>query len=422
MQFIADLHIHSKYSRATSKNMDLEDLDNWAKMKGIKVLGSGDFTHPEWFQNLKEKLEPAESGLYKLRTSNSDVRFLLTVEVSCIYSKNGKVRKIHYVIFAPDFKTAEKINTQLSWTGNLRADGRPTFGMDSKELLKIVLDASPDCMLIPSHCMTPWFGIFGSKSGFDSLEECFEELTSYIFAVETGLSANPEMLWRMQGLDNITLISNSDAHSAPKLGREANIFEGDELNYKNIIEATKKGKKIENDAPLKLTSTIEFFPEEGKYHFDGHRACGIRLSPEERKKYGGICPNCGKPLTIGVLSRVDSLADRPEGKIPQNALPYISLVPLNEIIGKAFSREPYTKEVMGEYQKLISTFGSEFEVLIKVPIEEIAKVSPKVAEGIQKVRTGKINVIPGFDGEFGQVQIFESAPEESKKPDQKTLF
>jgi len=403
--------------------MDLEDLDEFAKIKGIKVLGTGDFTHPQWFANLKEKLEPAEPGLYKLRNSTSGVRFILTVEVSCIYSKDNKVRKIHHLIFAPDFKTAEKINTQLSWTGNLRADGRPTFGMDSKELLKIVLDSSPDCLLIPAHCMTPWFGIFGSKSGFDSLEECFEELTPQVFAIETGLSADPKMLWRISDLDNITLISNSDAHSAPKTGREANIFEGEELNYKNMIEAIKKGKRIENDAQLKLTSTIEFFPEEGKYHFDGHRACGIRLSPEERKKYGGICPNCGKPLTIGVLSRVDSLADRPEGKTPQNALPYISLVPLNEIIGKAFLREPYTKEVMEEYQKLISVFGSEFEVLMETPIEEIAKISPRVAEGIKKAREGKINVIPGFDGEFGKVQIFEEvSEEESPKPDQKTLF
>ncbi len=224
-QFIADFHIHSKYSRATSKNMDLEDLDSWATIKGIQVLGTGDFTHPEWFKNLKEKLEPAEQGLFKVRDSNSDVRFILTVEVSCIYSKNGKVRKIHHLIFAPDFKTVEKINTQLSWGGNLKADGRPTFGMSSTELLKVVLDSSPDCLLVPAHVWTPWFGVFGSKSGFDSLEECFEELTPYIFAIETGLSSDPPMNWRLSALDNITLISNSDAHSCPKLGREANIFE-----------------------------------------------------------------------------------------------------------------------------------------------------------------------------------------------------
>lgn len=424
MRFIGDFHIHSKYSRATSKNMDVEDLDHWAKIKGIKVLGTGDFTHPQWFQNLKEKLEPAEEGLYKLRNSNSDVYFILTAEISCIYTKNGKVRKIHHLIFAPDFKAVEKINTQLSWIGNLKSDGRPILGLDSKELLKIVLDASPDCVLIPGHCMTPWFGIFGSKSGFDSLEECFEELTSYIFAVETGLSASPEMLWRMGDLDNITLISNSDAHSCPKLGREVNIFEGEKLNYKNIIEAIKKGKRIENNASLKLTSTVEFFPEEGKYHFDGHRACGIRLSPEERKKYGGICPNCGKPLTIGVLSRVDSLADRAEGEKSPNALPYISLVPLNEIIGKMFSKEPYTRAVTEEYQKLVLAFGNEFKVLIETPIEEIAKISPEVAKGIQKIREKKIKVLPGFDGEFGKVQILNEDEDEDKikKPNQETLF
>ncbi|HRR39365.1 MAG TPA: endonuclease Q family protein [Candidatus Paceibacterota bacterium] len=428
MKFIGDFHIHSKYSRATSKQMDPEDLDKWAQTKGIKVIGSGDFTHPDWFKNLREKLEPAEEGLYKLstkyQTSNTKqtTRFILTAEISCIYTKNNKVRKVHHLVLAPDFKTVEKINTQLSWVGNLRSDGRPILGLDSKELLKIVLDSSPDCMLIPAHIWTPWFGVFGSKSGFDSLEECFEDLTSYIYCIETGLSSDPPMNWRLSALDNITLISNSDAHSCLKIGREANVFEDGELNYKSIIEAIKNGGRSTN-ANCRLVSTIEFFPEEGKYHFDGHRTCGLRLSPQERKKYGGMCPNCGRPLTVGVLSRVDDLADRPEGEKPPNAVPYVSLVPLNEIIGKVFSKDSYTRAVMEEYQKLILAFGSEFEVLMETPIEEISQVSPEVAEGIKKIREKKIKVLPGFDGEFGKVQILEEEEEDKiKKSNQETLF
>lgn len=426
MKFIGDFHLHSKYSRATSKHMDLENFDKWAKIKGIQVLGTGDFTHPEWFRELKEKLEPAEKGLFRLKKLQSEVRFILTSEISCIYSKNEKVRKIHIIIFAPNFETVLKINTRLSGIGNLKADGRPILGLDAKELAKIVLDASSDCLVVPAHAWTPWFGIFGSKSGFDSMEECFEEMTKYIYSIETGLSSDPPMNWRLSSLDNITLISNSDAHSPRKIGREANIFEGENLNYKAIIEAIKQGSKTNIQNPtsnIKLVSTIEFFPEEGKYHFDGHRKCDVRLSPEERKKYGGICPNCGKPLTIGVMSRVDELADKKEGEKPSNFIPFVSLVPLPEIIQKVFlAGSTETIKVQEEYQKLISIFGSEFKILLDTEIGDIAKISPEVAEGIRNVRERKIKVIPGYDGEFGKVQIFGAKEEREKRRQQKTLF
>ncbi|MDD2696980.1 MAG: endonuclease Q family protein, partial [Candidatus Pacebacteria bacterium] len=264
MKFIADFHLHSKYSRATSPNMDLENLDKWAKIKGIKVLGTGDFSHPEWFKSLKEKLEPAETGLFKLKKQDGGTRFILTNEISCIYSKNNRVRKIHIIIFSPSFEATEKINAQLGWIGNLKSDGRPILGLDAKELLKIVLSASEDCLVVPAHAWTPWFAIFGSKSGFDSIEECFDEYSKYIFAIETGLSSDPPMNWQLSSLDKIALISNSDSHSPQKIGREANVFDT-EVNYKEIIGA------IKTKNPQKFLYTIEFFPEEGKYHFDGHR-------------------------------------------------------------------------------------------------------------------------------------------------------
>jgi len=277
MKFVADFHIHSKYSRATSRDMDLESLDRWARIKGIKVLGTGDFSHPEWLKSLKEKLEPAEPGLFKLKKQDNGTRFILTNEISCIYSKSNRVRKIHVLIFAPSFEAVEKINTQLSWVGNLRSDGRPILGLDAKELAKIVLDSSQDCLVIPAHAWTPWFSIFGSKSGFDSIKECFEEYSKYIYAIETGLSSDPSMNWRLSALDKITLISNSDSHSPRKIGREANVFDTD-LSYGSIAEA------IKTKNPQKFLYTDEFFPEEGKYHYDGHRLCNICLSPRNQKK------------------------------------------------------------------------------------------------------------------------------------------
>jgi DNA helicase-2/ATP-dependent DNA helicase PcrA len=419
MQFIADFHLHSKYSRATSKDMDLENLVKWAKIKGIKILGSGDFTHPDWIKSLKETLEPVGPGLFKLR-NNSETRFVLTSEISCIYSKAGKVRKIHIIIFAPSFEIVEKINTHLSWIGNLRSDGRPILGLDARELAKIVLNTSKDCLIVPAHLMTPWFSLFGSKSGFDSIEECFGDYSEHIYAGETGLSASPDMLWRMPDGRRITLISNSDAHSPAKLGREANIFEGSELSYQSIITAIKG--QDQGSAGLKLISTIEFFPQEGKYHYDGHRLCGVSFSPQESKKTGNICPNCGKPLTIGVLNRVDELADRPEGFKPESALPFKSLVPLEEIIANALGVMSGTKQAGKEYDGLIDKFGSEFNVLLGASRSELESVTlPEIAEGIIRVREGKVYVKPGYDGVYGTIRIF-SEGEQKTVSKQKTLF
>ena len=408
MKFIADFHLHSKYSRATSPQMDLENLDKWAKIKGIKVVGTGDFTHPEWFKNLKEKLEPAETGLFKLKNSDSQTRFILTTEISCIYSKKFKVRKIHILVFAPSFEIVEKINTHLGWLGNLKSDGRPILGLDVKELAKIVLNVSQDCLIVPAHLWTPWFSLFGSRSGFDSIEECFEDYSKYIYAGETGLSSSPDMNWRLSALDKITLISNSDAHSPAKLGREANVFDT-EISYPAIIEA------IKSKSPQKFLYTIEFFPEEGKYHYDGHRLCGISLSPTESKKYNNICPRCGRPLTIGVLNRVDSLADRPEGFKPENAIPFKSLIPLAEIIADALGQGVGTIEVDKECKSLIEKFVNEFNILMNVSRSDLEVVTlPEIAEGIIRVREGEVQIEPGYDGVYGKIRIFQ-------KGEQKTL-
>jgi len=415
MQFIADFHIHSKYSRATSRDMDLENLDKWAKIKGIKVLGTGDFTHPEWFRNLKEKLEPAEPGLFKLKNSDSQTRFILTTEISCIYTKKNRGRKIHIIIFAPSFDLVEKINAHLGWIGNLKTDGRPILGLDTKELVKIVLNISEDCLIVPSHIWTPWFSLFGSKSGFNSIEECFEDYSKYIYAGETGLSSSPEMNWRLSTLDKITLISNSDSHSPTKLGREANVFDT-EVSYPAIIEA------IKSKNPQKFLYTIEFFPEEGKYHFDGHRPCGISLSPQESKKSGNICPNCGSPLTIGVLNRVEELADRPKGFKPENAIPFKNLIPLEEIIADALGTMTGTKQVEVEYKNLIEKFDNEFNVLIDVSRSELETVTlPEIAEGIIRVREDRVYIEPGYDGVYGKIRIF-SKSEQRMVSRQRTLF
>jgi uncharacterized protein (TIGR00375 family) len=415
MKFIADFHIHSKYSRATSKDMNLEQLDWWAKIKGIKVISCGDWTHPEWFKELKEKLEPAEPGLYQLKNKNNGTRFILTVEISCIYSKAGKVRKIHILIFAPSFEIAQKINTQLDWRGNLRSDGRPILGLDAKELAKIVLNISQECLVVPAHAWTPWFSIFGSKSGFDSIEECFEEYSKYIYAIETGLSSSPDMNWRLSALDKITLISNSDSHSAKKIGREANVFDT-ELSYYEIAEA------IKNKDAKKLLYTIEFFPEEGKYHYDGHRLCGISMAPEESKKHNNICPVCGKTLTIGVLNRVEELADREQGFIPKGAIPFKSLIPLEEIIADVLGVLPGAKQVEKEYKNLIEKFGSEFEVLLNTPRQNLEQVSlPEIAEAIERVRNNNVYIEPGYDGVYGKIKLF-SKDEKINLKKQRSLF
>ncbi len=413
MKFIADLQIHSKYSRAVSPEMILEELDRWADDKGILVMGTGDFTHPAWFTELKEKLEPAEPGLFKLKPQYkrktikgtlAETRFMLTAETSHIYKRGGKTRRVHQLIFAPDIKTAEKLNTQLGWIGNLKSDGRPILGMDSEELVKVAVGINPDITIIPAHIWTPWFSVFGSMSGFDTLEECFGDHAKYIFAIETGLSSDPPMNWRLSKLDNISIVSNSDSHSLQKIGREANVFDC-ELSYKNIIDA------IKNRDLKKFLYTIEFFPEEGKYHYDGHRLCGICFSPEESKQNSNNCPKCGRPLTIGVLNRVEQLADRPEGYRDPNRVPHKSLIPLDEVIAEALAVGVNTKSVEKEYENLIKAFTSEFNTLLEAPVSQIAAVCGRaeIAEAIDRLRQGRVKIKPGFDGEFGKIKIFDES-------------
>ena len=418
MKFFADLHIHSKYSRAVSKSMVLEELDRWADDKGILVMGTGDFTHPAWFKELKQKLELAEPGLFKLKKkfklktikgTFAETRFMLTVEISCIYTRGGRGRRVHHIVFAPDIETAEKINTQLSWIGNLASDGRPIIGLDSEELAKIVFNANPRAVIVPAHVWTPWFSVFGSMSGFDSLEECFGEYAKNIFAIETGLSSDPQMNWRVKSLDKIALISNSDSHSLQRIGREANVFDT-ELSYSGIMDA------IKSRNPKKFLNTIEFFPEEGKYHYDGHRACGVVMPPKESKKLKDICPKCEKKMTLGVVYRVDQLADskRPEGYQDPKRVPYKNLVTLDSIIGEALDVGKAAKSVMKEYEKLIKNFKSEFNILLNASVKEIALASkPEIAEGVARVRGGKLTIKPGYDGEFGVIKIFSD--EDRKK-------
>ena len=400
MKFVADLHIHSKYSRATSKAMNLESLDKWAKIKGIRVMATGDFTHPAWFAEIKEKLEPAEQGLFKLKNSNSSTRFLLSVEISSIYSQGGKTRRVHNLIYAPSMEIAEKINMALGRQGNIKSDGRPILGISSIDLAKLVFSISNEVIIIPAHAWTPWFSVFGSMSGFDTIEECFGEYTNKIFAIETGLSSDPAMNWRLSKLDNISLISNSDSHSAEKIGREANVFDT-ELSFNGIFDAIKSRNS------KKFLYTIEFFPEEGKYHYDGHRACNVVMTPEETKKNKKICPKCGKPMTVGVMYRVDELADRSNGFSPNNRVPFKKTVPLIEVISEVLGASVISKKTKAEYERLIGIFETELAILIDMPIEEIKnKGSIKLAEAIDKMRKGNIKIKPGYDGEYGKVSIF----------------
>ena len=400
MKLVADFHIHSRFARATSKRVNLASLDEWAERKGISVMGTGDFTHPLWLKELKAGLESAEEGLYK-RKGGGETRFVFTSEISCIYKKGGRVRKIHLILVVPSLAAVEKINTELAKIGNIASDGRPILGLDAKEAARIVLEADPTSLIIPAHIWTPWFSVFGSKSGFDSLKECFQEYTKYIYAIETGLSSNPQMNWRLSLLDNITLLSNSDAHSLEKIGREANVFDT-ELSYPALREAI-----VEKD-PEKFLYTIEFFPEEGKYHYDGHRLCNVVMSPEQSKKQKNICHACKRLLTIGVLNRVAELADRKEGEKPKVVIPYKSLIPLQEIIADVMRQGVGTKRGKVEYAKLTEQVGNELYVLLDATEKELSKVTlPEITQGIMQVREGKVRIEPGYDGEYGKIKLLE---------------
>lgn len=412
MEFIADFHIHSKYSRATSKDMDVDHICEWAKLKGISLMGTGDFTHHLWLEELKSKLESTNNGLYVYK----GLHYVLSAEVSSIYSKNNRTYRIHNVILAPSFKTVDAINRVLGSMGNLASDGRPILGLDAAELARIVFDIDENCILIPGHIWTPWFSLFGSMSGFDKIEDCFEKYTEKIFALETGLSSDPSMNWRLSALDRFSLVSNSDSHSPSKIGREANVFDC-EMDYYEIRKVLKEKDN------KKFLYTIEFFPEEGKYHYDGHRLCGIRFSPEESKKNNNRCPKCKKPLTIGVMNRIMQLADRKEGFIPKDAVPFKRLIPLDEIIADAKQMGKSSMAVEKEYRMLLSRFGTEFDILNKVPQDDLKKYAhPNVASGIICVREEKVRLEPGFDGEYGKIFIFDKNKDDRAGEEQISLF
>ncbi|HOI59711.1 MAG TPA: endonuclease Q family protein [Candidatus Pacearchaeota archaeon] len=380
--------------------MNLEELSEQGEIKGIDIIGTGDFTHPLWFSELQNKLVIDSSSFYKLKELKNSIRFIITGEVSLIYFKKGKVRKIHLILICPTLDIAKKINHKLSENYNLKSDGRPILGLDAKEFLKVILDISKDVLVIPAHIMTPWFGLYGSKSGFDSAQECFEDLSDYIYAYETGLSANPSMLLKMKECRDRTLLSNSDAHSLEKIGREANVFETD-FDYNCIVKNIKENKILE---------TIEFYPEEGKYFNDGHRKCDINFSPEETYKYNGICPVCGKPLVIGVLSRVNQLSDLKEAPDYK----FRSIVPLKEIIAEILNVGSLSKAVNKDYTKLIKEFKSEFNILLYEDVQNIQKVNKMVAFAVKKMRAGDIHITPGYDGEFGKVKIFQGEEKEKR--------
>ena len=409
MKMIADLHIHSRFSMATSKEGTPENLDFWARKKGISLIGTGDFTHPVWREELKERLVSEGNGLYRLRDEyvkeesrkfpGGGTRFVVSGEISSIYKKNGKTRKVHNVILLPGLEAADAMAQRLEKIGNIHSDGRPILGLDSHDLLEMMLDVCPEGILIPAHIWTPHFSVLGAKSGFDSVEECFEELAPYIHALETGLSSDPAMNWRISKLDRYQLVSNSDAHSPSKLGREANLLDID-CSYEGLYRAIQTGEGLEG--------TVEFFPEEGKYHFDGHRKCGVSLSPVEAERLGGICPVCGKKLTMGVDHRVEQLADRAEGFVKKDGKKYESLVPLPEVISTCMGYSAASKKVQGCFEQMIQTLGTEFDILRNVPSEDIKSCAgERIAEGIENVRTGNVKRIPGYDGEYGKIELFD---------------
>jgi DNA helicase II / ATP-dependent DNA helicase PcrA len=409
--FHADLHIHSRFSRACSRDCDLEHLAWWARRKGITVVGTGDFTHPGWAEELKESLVPAEPGLFRLggeagerlrRTSAyscaGDVRFMLSAEISTIYRGGERTRKVHHLLYAPTFEAADRITGALSKIGNLASDGRPILGLDSRHLLEITLDGGPGCYLVPAHAWTPWFAVLGSKSGFDGVADCYGDLAGEVFAIETGLSSDPPMNWRCSALDGYRLVSNSDAHSPPMLGREATSFDT-ALDYFAMADALRSGDG--------LAGTIEFYPEEGKYHLDGHRKCGVRFEPAQSRDHDGLCPECGKPLTIGVLHRVMELADRPAGYRPPGAPAFTNLVQLPQIVGEIVAAGPKSKKVSHEVARLVAALGPEIGILTQASTDDLRRVGGSLlAEAMTRLRHGDVRRAAGYDGEYGIVSLF----------------
>ncbi len=441
MRQILDLHIHSKYSRSCSPELTLENIGAACRAKGVDIIATGDFTFPAWFADIKNKLEETgkNSGLYKLKSAKDDkVKFILSTEAALIYKDGGKCRRIHLVIHAPNIEAAEKLNNFLDKKYNIRSDGRPILGMSAVELCKLCFGIHPKFLIYPAHIWTPWFAVFGSKSGFDKMEDCFKEYTENIYALETGLSSDPEMNWRLSALDGLTVLSNSDAHSLPNIAREANVFEMKNIGYDEIYDIIKNKKifsrdvihslgetaadKKNNPEKIGMEWTIEFYPEEGMYHYDGHRDCGVVFSPEQTKRLKGICPVCKKPLTVGVMNRVSELADRPAGFKPKNAAPFKKLVELDKIIAQAIDvKSRHSKRVKFEYENLIKSAGSELDILLNISLKDLSKMTgAAIVEAIGRAREGQLIINPGFDGQYGEIKIFSE--QEKKKNKQRSLF
>lgn len=417
MKTIVDLHMHSHYSRATSKQLTVAGIAKFAAIKGVGVIATGDISHPKWLEEIERDVEEDGSGFLRMKDGKSETRFILFGEIASIYKKNGVGRRVHTLFGVSSIAAAKRVNATLQKLGfNITYDGRPIIGMDVKELAKIYLDADPHALIIPAHIWTPWFSVFGSKSGFDTIEECFEEVSNYVYGIETGLSSDPAMNWRVSNLNDMTILSNSDAHSPANIGREANVFNLPERTYAALYESIKNNTNLDY--------TIEFYPEEGKYHLDGHRTCGVRFTPAETKKNKGLCPKCGLPVVVGVMNRVEELADQTIEASGHKKIPFKSIVPLPEIIKSAFGiKTVSSKRVQAEYEKIIGGVGNEFHVLLDASPEEIARVAdPLVAEGIARVRTGAIHIEPGYDGLFGTVEVFTEAERSAFQPKQETLL
>ena len=425
MRVIADFHIHSRYSRATSEKMSIQEITRFAKMKGLNLLGTGDFTHPKWLEELKKDLiEIQDSNLYKsAKNPASPVYYIITGEVATIFPFEGSVKKIHHVILTPSMETAEQINDRLTPYGNLATDGRPTLNMTAPQLVEEIMQVSNENMVIPAHAWTPWFSLFGAFSGFNRMEDCYQDTTKHIYALETGLSSDPPMNWRLSSLDKYALVSNSDSHShwPWRIGREANVFELEQVTYQNMVDAIRKKD------PEHFKFTIETDPAYGKYHWTGHRNCKVSLSPQEAIKFGNRCPVCRRNLTKGVEQRVEELADRPVGFKPANAIGYMHLLPLSEIIATVLSvAYPSVQKVWDVYNTLVARFGDEYSVLIGASLDEMSKiVEPRIAEAIVRVREEKIKISPGYDGVYGQLVLFEEqqekTPEKLEKIKQRSL-
>jgi uncharacterized protein (TIGR00375 family) len=430
MRIIADLQIHSKYSRACSQDLEPGNIGVWAEKKGINVIGTGDLTHPKWLASLKAELEEQKPGLFKLKNKTNSSLFMLTGEVSSIYKQGDKVRRIHNMIFSPSFEATDRLIAGLEKVGaNLKSDGRPIMGVKCPDLVKIAKEADENIEIIPAHAWTPHFGLFGSLSGFDTVEEAFGDMAKYIFAIETGLSSDPKMNWQISALDNYALVSNSDAHSLRKLGREANMFEIDEkkLSYEEIMRI------IKNKDPKEFVCTLEFFPEEGKYHLDGHADCKFSCLPDKTEKLKGLCPVCGKKLLVGVLNRVEKLADRKYGFVPKRSVPFKSVIPLEEIIAETLGVGTGSKKVLAMYEKMTNSKSqitnqfpiTEFQILLDLTQDQISNIStPAIAQAVMRVREGRVHVEGGYDGVFGKIEIFSDQEREKldHKSVQKELF